>query len=174
MCVLIPSDAQPSSLMPSYCPSHPRPLLQIRRTTVDDAMAQLAANPKKSAVFVKHAVANARNNAICAGGDPSKLYVAEAFVTKGKVEKRLHFMGRGFSSVQQTRYSHLNVRVQQMDDQAAAAVVLRKQPKLVAPLMQRMQARTRMPRGMLVKSGAGSSSSSSSSSGGARQQLARA
>lgn len=67
---------------------------QIRRATVDDAMAQLCASPKRSAVFVKHAVANARNNAIVAGGDPARLFVAEAFVTKGKYMKRIHFMGR--------------------------------------------------------------------------------
>lgn len=57
-------------------------------------MAQLNANPKRAAMFVKHAIANARNNAICAGGDPQKLWVAEAFVTRGKYEKRVHFMSR--------------------------------------------------------------------------------
>lgn len=67
---------------------------QIRRATVDDAMAQLAANPKRAAVFVRHAVANARNNAIYAGGAPDKLWVAEAFVTRGQYVKRTHFMSR--------------------------------------------------------------------------------
>jgi hypothetical protein len=132
---------------------------------VDDAMAQLNANPKRSAVFVKHAVANARNNAIMAGGDPKKLYIAEAFVTKGQYKFRTHFHGRGYASVQTTRYSHLKVRVEQMDDQAAAAVILRRQPRLIAPIMQRMQDRQQRPRRLLSKGAGGGSS---------RQQLSRA
>jgi hypothetical protein len=127
-------------------------------------MAQLKANPKRSAVFVQHAVANARNNAIVAGGDPAKLYVHEAFVTKGVYEKRTHFMSRGFASLKETQKSHLNVHVRQMDDEAAAAVLLRRKPKLVAPLMHRMQERQRKPRWLATKGWEGSK--------GSRQQVA--
>lgn len=152
----------------AVCHSHLLPFttLQIRRATVDDALAQLGANPKRAAMFVKHAVANARNNAIVAGGDPLKLFVAEAYVTKGAYEKRTHFMSKGYASIKQTRKSHLNVRVQQMDDEAAAAVVLRRRPKLIAPIMQRMQDRQRGSRRLMV------TGLRSSSSG--RPQLAQA
>eukprot|EP00878_Enallax_costatus_P015401 GHUV01016132.1.p1 GENE.GHUV01016132.1~~GHUV01016132.1.p1 ORF type:complete len:318 (+),score=85.66 GHUV01016132.1:280-1233(+) len=116
-------------------------LRMIRRSYVDDAMAQLAVNPKKAAVFVMHAVANARNNAICAGADASKVWVSEAYVTKGQYQKRVAIMGRGFSGVKETRKSHLNVTVQQIDesDAAAAAAKLRRPARLIAPLNLRPQ-----------------------------------
>ncbi|WIA14039.1 hypothetical protein OEZ85_002596 [Tetradesmus obliquus] len=114
----------------------------VRKSFCDDALSQLAANPKKAAVFVLHAVANARNNAICAGGDPAKLYVHEAFVTKGRYRKYMAIMGRGNTGVKETRYSHLNVTVRQLDEKQgaeAAKKVLRRRPLHVAPLMQRLQ-----------------------------------
>ena len=37
---------------------------------MDDALAQLAVNPKKGAMYARAAVANARNNAIMQGGNP--------------------------------------------------------------------------------------------------------
>lgn len=118
-------------------------------------MAQLIANPKRAAMFVRHAIANARNNAIFAGGDPQRLYVAEAYVTRGdRYVKRHNFMGRGYHSIKETQFSHLNVRVQQMDAQAAAAVALRRSPRLVAPIMHRMLDRQRRtPRAAFVKGG---------------------
>lgn len=115
-------------------------LRMIRRSYVDDAMAQLSANPKKAAVYVMHAIANARNNAICAGGDPAKLWVSEAYVTKGKYQKRVAIMGRGYSGIKETRHSHLNVKVRQLDDaDPAAAKMLRRSARLIAPLMVRQQ-----------------------------------
>lgn len=76
---------------------------------------------------------------------------------------------RGYSSVKETQFSHLNVRVQQMDERAAAAVTLRRRPRLVAPIMQRLQDRqARTPRRLLVKTGGSSSSS------GSRQQMQQA
>ncbi|KAF6258698.1 ribosomal protein L22/L17 [Scenedesmus sp. NREL 46B-D3] len=113
----------------------------VRRSFVDDALSQLAANPKKSAVFALHAIANARNNAICAGADPAKLWVAEAFVTKGRYRKSVAFMGRGNTGIKQTRYSHLNVTVRQLEegDRSAAKAMLRRRPIHVAPLVQRLQ-----------------------------------
>jgi hypothetical protein len=65
---------------------------------------------------------------------------------------------RGYSSIQETQFSHLNVRVRQMDEQAAAAVTLRRRPRLIAPIMQRLQDReARTPRRLRVKQfGAGS------------------
>lgn len=89
-----------------------------RRRLVDDAMAQLEASPRKGARLVMHAVANARGNAIYAGGplaDPSRLLVEEAFVTKGRYTKQLAIMGRGYSSIMLTRRSHLTVTVRQLE-----------------------------------------------------------
>lgn len=74
---------------------------------------------------------------------------------------------RGYSSIKETQFSHLNVRVRQMDEQAAAAVTLRRRPRLVAPIMQRLQDRqARTPRRLLVKT--------SGSSSGSRQQVQQA
>jgi large subunit ribosomal protein L22 len=116
-------------------------LRMVRRSFVDDALSQLAANPKKAAVFALHAIANARNNAICAGGDPAKLWVAEAFVTKGRYRKYMAIMGRGNTGIKETRYSHLNVKVRQLDDteRSKAKAILRRRPLHVAPLVQRLQ-----------------------------------
>lgn len=75
---------------------------------------------------------------------------------------------RGYSSIKETQFSHLNVRVRQMDEQAAAAVTLRRRPRLVAPIMQRLQDRqARTPRRLRVKTQGGSSS-------GSRQQMQQA
>jgi ribosomal protein L22 len=116
-------------------------LRMVRRSFVDDALSQLAANPKQSAVFALHAIANARNNAICAGADPAKLWVAEAYVTKGRYRKYMAIMGRGNTGMKETRYSHLNVKVKQLEegDRSAAKAMLRRRPVHVAPLVQRMQ-----------------------------------
>jgi hypothetical protein len=116
-------------------------LRMVRRSFVDDVLSQLAANPKKSAVFALHAIANARNNAIFAGADPAKLWVAEAYVTKGRYRKYMAIMGRGNTGIKETRYSHLNVKVKQLEegDRSAATVVLRRRPIHVAPLVQRLQ-----------------------------------
>jgi large subunit ribosomal protein L22 len=116
-------------------------LRMVRRSFVDDALSQLSANPKKAAVFVLHAIANARNNAICAGGDPAKLWVAEAYVTKGRYRKYMAIMGRGNTGIKETRYSHLNVKVRQLDEgsRSTATVILRRRPVHVAPLVQRLQ-----------------------------------
>lgn len=113
-------------------------LRMVRRSYVDDAMAQLSVNPKTAAKYVMHAIANARNNAICAGGDPAKLWVAEAFVTKGRYEKGIKFMGRGYSGKNVKRHSHLNVKVKQLDgSDPAAAKMLRRSARQIAPLMMR-------------------------------------
>jgi hypothetical protein len=82
-----------------------------------------------------------------AGADPSKLWVAEAFVTKGQYARRIHFHGRGYSSMRKTRHSHLNVHVQQMDDAFLAAAAVRRPPRLLAPIMVRLQDRARLERG---------------------------
>lgn len=76
-----------------------------------------------------------------AGADPSKLWVVEAFVTKGRYDKQRHIMGRGYSSIRKTRHSHLNVKVHQMDDAFIAAASLKRTPRLIAPIMARMQQR---------------------------------
>jgi ribosomal protein L22 len=83
----------------------------VRRRPVDDALAQLAAVPRKSARLLRAAVANAAANAVDAGGDPSRLVVERVWATKGRYTKRLWIMGRGYSSARETRRSHLNVEV---------------------------------------------------------------
>lgn len=90
----------------------------VRRRLVDDAMAQLSVSPRKAARLVMHAVANARGNAMYAGGplaDPARLLVDEVFVTKGAYSKKLAIMGRGYNSVMLTRRSHLTVTVRQLE-----------------------------------------------------------
>lgn len=115
-------------------------LRMIRRSYVDDAMAQLAVNPKKAAVFVLHAVANARNNAICAGATASKLWISEAYVTKGEYIHRPEFMSRGYTGIKTSRKSHLNVTVRQVDESDPAVVArLRRSARLIAPLNIRQQ-----------------------------------
>ncbi|KAF8066239.1 mrpl22 [Scenedesmus sp. PABB004] len=121
-------------------------LRMVRRSYVDDALAQLSANPKKAATYVLHAVANARNNALCAGApDAAALIVAEAFATKGKLGvKRVAIMGRGNAGIKESRLSHLNVRVRALapgDADAVAAAGLRRPPRLVSPLLARQHAR---------------------------------
>eukprot|EP00775_Hariotina_reticulata_P010068 gene10068-10223_t len=114
----------------------------VRKSYVDDAMAQLHANAKKAAMYAQHALANARNNAICAGANPAKLWVSEAYVTKAKYVKGLNIMGRGYSSVKLTRYSHLNITVKQLEEgDLATAKKLHRRPKMIAPFMFREQRR---------------------------------
>jgi ribosomal protein L22 len=117
-------------------------LRMVRKSYVDDAMAQLHANPKKAAMYAQHALANARSNAIYAGADPAKLWVAEAFVTKAKYDKQRNIMGRGYSSMKLTRYSHLNITVKQLEvGDVATAKRLHRRPKMTAPFMFREQQR---------------------------------
>jgi len=78
-------------------------------------------------------------------------------------------MSRGYSSLKETRHSHLNVRVEQMDRRTAARVALRRSPRLIAPIMQRMMEGKRTSRRLFVKGG---DSSSGGSSGGQQRAYA--
>lgn len=78
-------------------------------------------------------------------------------------------MSRGYSSLKETRHSHLNVRVEQMDRRTAARVALRRGPRLIAPIMQRMMDGRRTPRRLLAKGGG---SSSDGGSGGQQRAYA--
>lgn len=88
---------------------------------MEDALAQLAAVPRKSARLLRAAVANAAANAVDAGGDPQRLVVDQVWATKGRSTKRLWIMGKGYSSARETRRSHLNVVVSEAPEGAVFA-----------------------------------------------------
>lgn len=114
-----------------------------RRRNVDDALAQLAACPKKAAIEVHNAVANARNNAIVQGADPKRLIVERIWTGRAKPFKKLWFAGRGYSSVRQRRRTHLTVIVQE----APRPEGRKYEPaKLVRPAMVRPRRERRYPR----------------------------
>jgi large subunit ribosomal protein L22 len=94
----------------------------IRGKKVDQALADLEFSRKRIAQDVRKcvmsAVANAENNH---GLDPNDLVVAEAFVGKNLVMKRLHARGRGRSGRIFKPFSQITVVVRAVEDQAAAA-----------------------------------------------------
>lgn len=100
-----------------------------RRRYVDDALRQLAACPKRAAVAVHHAVANARNNAIAQGADPARLVVERVWTGRATPFKKPWFHGRGYSSIRQRRRTNLWVVVQE----AAQAPAVASPPAAAAP-----------------------------------------
>ncbi|KAI8473253.1 MAG: ribosomal protein L22/L17 [Monoraphidium minutum] len=124
-----------------------------RRRSVDDALAQLAACPKRAARAVRDAVANARNNAVAQGADPAALVVERVWTGRAPPFKKPWFHGRGYSSVRQRRRTHLTVVVQQA---AAPAGRAHAPAKLVRPAMLRPRRERRFPRpGQLPAAGGG-------------------
>lgn len=111
-----------------------------RRRQVDDALAQLAACPKRAAVAVHHAVANARNNAIAQGADPAKLIVERIWTGRATPFKKPWFHGRGYHSIRQRRRTNLTVVVQE------SPKLLYAPAKLVRPAMLRPRRERRWPR----------------------------
>ncbi len=88
----------------------------IRGKTAASALTQLTFEKRRIAQEVKKvlqaAVANAENNH---GLDVDKLYVAEAWVGRSFVMKRMHPRGRGKSSGIEKPFSNLTIVVKQRD-----------------------------------------------------------
>jgi ribosomal protein L22 len=118
-------------------------LTLARRRHVDDALVQLAASPKRAALAVRGAVANARHNAIAAGADPSRLFVERAWTGRATPLRRPWFHGRGSSSLRQSRRTHLTVIVQE------AAQPLKPKTRVVLPASMRQRRERKYPRGGL-------------------------
>jgi large subunit ribosomal protein L22 len=115
-----------------------------RRRRVDDALAQLAACPKRAAVAILHAVANARNNAIAQGADPARLVVDRVWTGRATPFKKPWFHGRGYSSIRQRRRTNLTVVVREAAPEARRAPP--KPAALVAPAMLRPRRERKFPR----------------------------
>jgi large subunit ribosomal protein L22 len=117
-------------------------LTLARRRHVDDALAQLAACPKRAALVVRHAVANARNNAIAQGADVARLIVERVWTGRGTPLRKPWFHGRGYHSVRQHRRTHLTVIVQE----APPGMRVPHPAALVRPAMMRPRRERRFPR----------------------------
>jgi len=118
-------------------------LTLARRRPVGDALAQLAACPKRAAVEVRKAVANARNNAIMQGADPARLIVERVWTGRATPFKKAWFHGRGYSSVRRKHRTNLTVVVQEAPAKAKA---LRRPGRFVEPAMLRPRRERRYPR----------------------------
>lgn len=76
----------------------------------------LPPSPHAHVPQVRLAVANARNNAIIAGLEPSKLVVTRIFATRGtKFQRKPWFHGKGHMSVRRKPKAHLTVEVQEQE-----------------------------------------------------------
>lgn len=88
----------------------------IRGKTASAALTQLTFEKRRIAVEVKKvlqaAVANAENNH---GLDVDKLYVAEAWVGRSFVMKRMHTRGRGRSAGIEKPFSNLTIVVKEQE-----------------------------------------------------------
>ena len=108
----------------SYLPISPQKLRlvidQVRGMGVQQAVITLQFMPKKGAEFVqkalKSAIANAENNHQL---DVDRLYVAEAFVGKGLVMKRLSARARGRAARIEKPFSNLTVIVRERAEEIA-------------------------------------------------------
>jgi large subunit ribosomal protein L22 len=91
----------------------------IRGKKVDQAIAELEFSRKRVADHVRKcvisAVANAENNH---GLDVNELVVAEAYVGKNLVMKRLHARGRGRAGAIMKPFSQITVVVRQVEEKA--------------------------------------------------------
>lgn len=91
----------------------------IRGKKVDQAIAELEFSRKRVADHVRKcvvsAVANAENNH---GLDVNELIVAEAYVGKNLVMKRLHARGRGRAGAIMKPFSQITVVVRQVEEKA--------------------------------------------------------
>ncbi len=92
---------------------------QIRGKKVETALAELAFSPKRIARDVRKtlesAVANAENNH---GLDTDDLVVAEAFVGRSIIMKRIMARARGRASRILKPYSHLTIVVREAQEKA--------------------------------------------------------
>jgi large subunit ribosomal protein L22 len=95
---------------------------QIRGLKVDRALAELQFSPKRPAADVKKllesAIANAEHNH---GLDIDSLIVAEAYVGKNLVMKRLHARARGRASRIERPFSQITIVLRDISQTAEAA-----------------------------------------------------
>lgn len=102
----------------------------LRRVHVGDALIQCQASPKKAAAIcdgvLRSAIANAKQH----GMDQERLFVDEAFVTKGRFMKRPLYHGRGRQGVMHKRRSHLTIVVKEGD--------VPRRTRVLAPYLQRL------------------------------------
>lgn len=95
----------------------------VRGMRVEDALMQLAVLQKRAAKTVKRVVANARANAThnhSLNGD--RLFVAEAFVGKGRYLKRLSYHAKGRSGIMHHPSCRLTVIVKELSDEQEAEI----------------------------------------------------
>lgn len=95
----------------------------VRGMRVQDALLQLAVLQKRAAKTVERVVANARANATHNHGlNGDRLFVAEAFVGKGKYLKRLSYHAKGRSGIMHHPSCRLTVVVKELSDEQEAEI----------------------------------------------------
>ncbi|MCO5562474.1 hypothetical protein L7F22_016101 [Adiantum nelumboides] len=95
----------------------------VRGMRVEDALLQLAVLQKRAASTVKRVVSNARANATHNHGlNGDRLYVAQAFVGKGRYLKRISYHGKGRSGIMHHPSCRLTVIVKELSDQQEAEI----------------------------------------------------
>lgn len=95
----------------------------VRGMRVEDALLQLAVLQKRAAKTVKRVVANARANATHNHGlNGDRLFVAEAFVGKGRYLKRISYHAKGRSGIMHHPSCRLTVIVKEMSAEQEAEV----------------------------------------------------
>ncbi|KAH7295855.1 hypothetical protein KP509_27G068600 [Ceratopteris richardii] len=95
----------------------------VRGMQVEDALLQLEVLQKRAAKTVKKVVANARANATHNHGlDGNRLYVAEAFVGKGKYLKRISYHAKGRSGIMHHPSCRLTVVVKELSEEQEAEI----------------------------------------------------
>lgn len=95
----------------------------VRGMRIQDALLQLSVLQKRAAKTVKRVVWDARANATHNHGlDGDRLFVAEAFVGKGKYLKRLSFHAKGRSGIMHHPSCRLTVIVKELSDEQEAEI----------------------------------------------------
>lgn len=93
----------------------------VRGMRVEDAMLQLEVTQKRAAVTVKNAIHSARCNASFNHGlDRNRLFIAEAFVGKGKYLKRISYHAKGRSGIMHHPSCRLTIIVKEMSPEQEA------------------------------------------------------
>ncbi|MBA0793395.1 hypothetical protein Gohar_017805 [Gossypium harknessii] len=88
---------------------------------VEDALLQLQVTVKRAAKTVYQVIHSARANATHNHGlDPDRLLVAEAFVGKGLILKRVSYHGKGRSGIKERPECRLTVVVREMTPEEEA------------------------------------------------------
>jgi large subunit ribosomal protein L22 len=80
---------------------------QIRGLPVEKAIIQTTFSPKKAAIFIKEVLMDTHDRAQrvynCTKGN---LYVAESYVGRGPILKRIRYHAKGRFGTERNRYSH--------------------------------------------------------------------